>query len=288
MTKLVLGRGLNALIPGIKETEIIATQHNNTLNISINQIKQNRYQPRLNFNDSTQKELISSIKEKGVIQPIIVRQIENDYQLIAGERRLRAAKSLGMESIPAIIKTASDEEAFELSLIENIQREDLNPVEEAKAYQRLVSEFNLSQDEIGIKVGKDRTTVANSLRLLKLSEDILEKISSGEISLGHAKVILGLDNVIDQRKIVEKIIKNGLSVRETEKEVGNIKEPPVHKRKMAFKDQQIIAVEEHIQRVLGTQVKICQGKKKGKIEIEYYSQEDLQRILEFFGVDGNQ
>jgi ParB family chromosome partitioning protein len=288
MTKLALGRGLSALIPDVKSSEAVAESISGITEIAINEIVKNKYQPRLIFHDDAQKELIASIKEKGIIQPIVVRKIESGYELIAGERRFKAAKALDMEKVPAIVKNVSDEESLELSLIENIQREDLNPIDEAKAYRRLATEFDMSQETISVKVGKDRATIANSMRLLSLPEDIQAKLGAGEISVGHAKVILGLENQSDQRNIVEKIIKDGLSVRETEKAVANIKEPPVHKRKMAFKDNQIIAIEEHMQRVLGTQVKICQGKKKGKIEIEYYSQEDLERLLEFFGVDGNQ
>ena len=287
MTKQALGRGLSALIPGIKkETETIEKTGGVT-EIGLDKIKQGKYQPRTDFNDVSQKELISSIKEKGVIQPILVRPSDEGYELIAGERRFRAARALGLENIPAIIKTVSNEEALELSLIENIQREELNPVEEAKAYKRLIDEFELTQEMVGEKVGKDRTSIANSLRLLNLPLDIQDKLISGEISVGHAKVILGLENPSDQKIAVEHIIKNGLSVRDTETYVANIKEPPVHKRRMAYKDPHVIAMEEHIQRVLGTQVKICQGKKKGKIEIAYYSQEDLQRILEFFGIEEN-
>lgn len=288
MTKLALGRGLSALIPNIKTEDIVVEKTGNITEIELEKIRQNKFQPRISFKDETQKELIASIKEKGLIQPIIVRQTDIGYELIAGERRFRAAKTLGMEKIPAIIKSVSDEEALELALVENIQREDLNPIEEAKAYEKLISSFSLTQDVIALKVGKDRTTIANSIRLLNLPSDIQDKLITGEISVGHAKVILGLENVSDQRILVTKIIKNGLSVRETEREVSKIKEPPVNKRKMAYKDHQITAIEEHMQRVLGTQVRICQGKKKGKIEIEYYTQEDLNRILEFFGVDGSQ
>lgn len=287
MTKNALGRGLSALISdsNVAEEEVVSVAGGVT-EIDISKIKQSKYQPRLSFKDEALKELMASIHEKGIIQPIVVRQVEDKYEIIAGERRFRAARALGMDKVPAIVKTATDEDAFELSLIENIQRENLNPMEEASAYKRLTSEFNLSQDDIAEKVGKNRATVANSIRLLNLPLDIQEKISSGAISVGHAKVLLGLESILEQRKLAEQIIKEGLSVRETEDAVANVKEAPVHKRKMPYKDQQIINVEEHIQRVLGTQVKICQGKKKGKIEIEYYSQEDLERILDFFGVDG--
>lgn len=286
MSKQVLGRGLSALIPGAKkDDEVSSSKSVNITEIELENIRHNKYQPRKDFNDNSQQELILSIKEKGIIQPILVRLLDDGYELIAGERRFRAAKALGLNTIPAIIKSVSDEESLELSLIENIQREDLNPIEEAKAYESLINDFNLTQEEIAIKVGKDRTTIANSIRLLKLPLDIQDKLMSNEITVGHAKVILGLTNSSDQRIAVENILKNGLSVRDTEKYVERLKEAPVHKRKMAYKDPHVTALEEHIQRVLGTQVRICQGKKKGRIEIEYYTQEDLQRILEFFGIE---
>ncbi len=284
MSKNVLGRGLSALIPQIGGQATEEKSEGITeLDVAI--IGRSDFQPRVDFNDEAQQELVASVKEKGIIQPVIVRPLQNGYELIAGERRLRAARLLGMEKIPAIIKEMTDGEVLEVSLIENIQREDLNPLEEAKGYKRLVDDFHQTQEQVAEKVGKDRTTVANSLRLLNLPVDIQFKLASGKISTGHAKVILSLDNAVDQRKIAEKIIAEKLSVRETEKCIAELREVPVHKRKkMPYKDPHIIAIEEDIQRKLGTQVKICQGKKKGRIEIEYYTKEDLERILEFFGI----
>ena len=285
MTKIALGKGLGALIPDRKKDFSSPSETANVLELDVSKILPNTNQPRLNFDQEPLEELISSIKEKGIIQPIVVRPKGDSYELIAGERRLRAAKSLDLQKVPVLIKNVSDEEALELSLIENIQRENLNPIEEAKAYAKLMTMFELNQDEIAVKVGKDRTTIANSLRLLKLPSDIQDKLISKVISTGHAKVILGLESASMQQKIVHRIIKEGLSVRATEHFVARIKEPPVHKRKMAYKDQHITALEEHIQQVLGTKVTICQGKKKGKIEIEYYSSDDLNRILDYFGLD---
>lgn len=281
MSKLALGKGLGALIPDIqKDTETI----NNILELELDKIQPNRNQPRTDFKDDPQNELIASIKEKGIIQPIVVRKTGDNYEIIAGERRYRAAKFLGLEKIPVNIKSVSDEEALELSLIENIQRENLNPIEESKAYEKLMILFELTQDEIATRVGKNRTTITNSIRLLKLPLDIQDKIVSEEISVGHAKVLLSLESVSQQLSLLEKILSNGLSVRETEKAIEDIKEAPVHKRRKLNKDHQIIAIEETLQRILGTKVSICQGKKKGRIEIEYYSHEDLQRVLEFIGV----
>jgi len=285
MTKQALGRGLSALIPGIKESTSTLERSEDVIELALDKILPGKYQPRMDFNNVHQKELVSSIKEKGVIQPILVRSFENGYELIAGERRFRATKEAGLKVIPAIIKKVSNEEALELSLIENIQRENLNPIEEARAYERLIEEFDLIQEDIANKVGKDRASIANSIRLLKLPVDIQEKLISLDISVGHAKLILGIDNVSDQRIVVGHIIKNNLSVRDTERYIASFKQPPVNKRKMAYKDQQVIATEELMQRKLGTKVQIHQGKTKGKIEIEYYSQEDLQRILSFFGTE---
>ena len=287
MTKIALGKGLGALIPDRKKDLTSSSETTNISELDISKILPNNNQPRLNFDQEPLEELISSIKEIGILQPIVVRpKGEGDsYELIAGERRFRAAKSLDLQKVPVLIKNVSDEEALELSLVENIQRENLNPIEEAKAYTKLMIMFGLNQDEIAAKVGKDRTTITNSLRLLKLPPDIQDKLISKAISTGHAKVILGLDNPSLQEKVTTRIIKEGLSVRSTEQLIARIKEPPIHKRKMAYKDQHITALEEHIQQVLGTKVTICQGKKKGKIEIEYYSSDDLNRILDYFGLD---
>jgi len=288
MTKMALGRGLNALISDTQTEEPVVASTGNVSDIELTKIKQNKYQPRTNFKDAALQELIASVKEKGILQPIAVRQVDGGYELIAGERRYRAAKAIGLEKIPAVIRNVTDEDSLELSLIENIQRENLNPIEEANAYRRLMAEFGLSQEAVSQKVGKDRATVANSIRLLNLPVDIQSKISSGEISSGHAKVLLGLSSASEQRKFADAIAKEGLSVRNLEKLINSTKNISKAVAINPSSDAHITALEEHIQTVLGTKVNICQGKKGGKIEIEYYTREDLERILEFFGVDGNQ
>ena len=284
MSKTVLGRGLSTLIPQRVEEQEVENQ-SGIMEIEVGKIQRSKLQPRVVFNEEKQRELVNSIREKGLIQPIVVRKVDEGFEIIAGERRYRAAKMLGMEKILVIIKSFSDVEALEVSLIENLQRDNLNPIEEAKGYKRLSEDFQLTQEDIAKKVGKDRTTVTNSIRLLNLSVDIQYKLGSGKITTGHAKVLLSIDNETEQRKIVERIVNEGLSVRETERCIADIKESPVHKKKMSYKDPHLVDIEEHIQRVLGTQVKICQGKKKGRIEIEYYNHEDLDRILEFFGIE---
>jgi ParB family chromosome partitioning protein len=275
MMKKALGRGLEALIP-----EDIGFQEKEVIDIKVGRIRPGRYQPRVDFKEEKQNELTASVKEKGLVQPIVVRPINGGYELIAGERRLRAAKDVGLESVPAIIKHANDEEALELSIIENVQREDLNPIEEAKAYMRLNTEFDLTQDDVAHKVGKSRAAVTNTIRLLKLPEDVQRDISEGRITMGHAKAILMLDKVNLQKKMRDRIIAKGMSVREAESYVEGLRTVPVHRRKRVInRSPDLQKIEECIQTALGTKVRIIPGKRKGKIEIEYYSQEDLERIL---------
>jgi ParB family transcriptional regulator, chromosome partitioning protein len=276
MVKKALGRGLDALIP-----ETITVREREIIEVEISRIKPGRYQPRFEFDEEKQKELIESIKEKGVVQPIIVRQSNGEFELIAGERRLRAVKMLGWLKVPALIKNVDDEQALELALVENIQRENLNAIEEAKAYSKLSSEFSLTQDDIAKKVGRNRVTVTNTIRLLKLPVEIQDDISAGKISAGHAKVILMVEGIQFQKKLRDLIISNDLSVRETERYAGRIKTPLVHRQKIGLrKSPDLIKIEEMLRSTLGTQVRIVPGKRKGKIEIEYYSQDDLERILE--------
>ena len=276
MVKRALGRGLDALIP-----ETITVREREVVEIEISRINPGRYQPRIEFDEEKQKELIESIMEKGVVQPIIVRPINGEFELIAGERRLRAAKSLGWAKVPALIKNVNDEQALELAIVENIQRENLNAIEEAKAYSKLSSEFGLTQDEIAKKVGRNRVTVTNTIRLLKLPVEIQDDISAGKISAGHAKVLLMVEGAQFQKKLKDLIISNELSVRDTERYAARIKKPTVHKQKMGLSESpDIIKIEENLRSTLGTQVRIIPGKRKGKIEIEYYSQDDLERILE--------
>lgn len=277
--RTVLGRGLAALIP---EKEISANNSGIT-NIPLERIKKGNYQPRINFKEESHRELVDSIKKQGVIQPIIVRPSSGGYELIAGERRFRAAQDAGLTSLPAIIKEVSNKEAMEIALIENVLREDLDPIEEAKGYDRLIKEFGLTQDSIADEVGKERSSIANSLRLLKLPENIRELISQGLISVGHAKVLLGVQNQNQLESICRHIVNKSLSVRETERLVENLRTRPIHKR--VKRDPQLVSIEDDLKRRLGTAVKVWQGAKSGKIIIDYYTKDDLDRILGYLKIN---
>ena len=277
--KPALGKGLSALIP-----EKVKGKTNEILELNINTIVPNEYQPRRVFNDGALNELVASIREKGIIQPVIVRKAsDNSYHLIAGERRWRAAKIAGLTGIPAIVKDAAPSESLELALIENIQREDLNPLETAEAFQRLISDFSITHDDLSKKVGKDRATVTNYLRILKLPFEIKKWIAEGSLSVGHAKALLQVEHQRIQIEIAQQVIKQGLSVRETEalcKKKPSVQTPPskLHKPK----DPQIASLEEKMMHSLGTKVRLIHksNKKGGRIEIEYYSLEELDRLLE--------
>ena len=248
-------------------------------------IKPNRYQPRLTFNKEALEELKASIKQKGVVQPILVRPLAGEkYELIAGERRLRAVKALGVDRIPAIIKQLPDVEAMELSLIENLQREDLNPMEQAKAYKRLIDEFGFIQEDVAERIGKDRSSVANILRLLNLPEQIQDYISKGVVSFAHAKIILSLKEKSAQIKLAKAIVNNQLTVRQAQKKIEATNTQV--KIKPATKDAEIIALEEELQRALGTKVTIVNEKKGGKLIIEFFSHTDLERILKKLKASG--
>ena len=277
--KNVLGRGLEALIP-----EMVSTGEREIVEIEIERITPGKYQPRIDFDEERQKELIASIREKGVVQPVIVRRSDGLFELIAGERRLRAARELGMRTVPAIVKDVDDEQALELSIVENVQREDLNPIEEARAYERLASEFCLTQEQIGEKVGKSRAAVANAMRLLKLPQEIQKDILEGRLSAGHAKVILMLAGERHQKGLRDAIVARGMSVREAERMVERMKAPRASRRRAGIRlTAELAKLEEEMRRAFGTQVRIIPGKRKGKIEIEYYSHEDLERIMELVG-----
>ncbi len=276
MEKRVLGKGLKALIPDDVPQK---SESRGAIQLKISEIIPGRFQPREVFDPDKLKELVLSIKEKGVIQPVIVRPKGDGYELIAGERRLRAAKALGITQVPAIIKDVKDDEALEIALIENIQRDNLNPIEEAKAYQRLSEEFSMTQEQISEKVGRDRASISNMMRLLRLPDKIKEEIYLGRVSMGHAKAILMLDSEQSQLELCLKIIRRGLSVREAEyfvkrKIVGKAR--PARPRKHST---EVRAVEEELQRILGTKVTLLHNNKRGKILIEYYSNEDLERLL---------
>jgi ParB family chromosome partitioning protein len=275
--KTALGKGLSALIPEKEKGKA-----KEILELDIKTIKPNQYQPRRVFNDSTLNELVTSIKAKGIIQPVIVRKTaDNSYQLIAGERRWRAARMAGLYSLPAIVKEAAPAEALELALIENIQREDLNPIETADAFQRLIKDFNLTHDDLSKKVGKDRATVTNYLRILKLPSEIKKWIAEDSLSIGHAKALLHVENKRAQVDIAKKIIRRGLSVREAEALSKKDAPGASRSKRKVSKNPQIASLEEKLMHSLGTKVRLVhKSNKKGKIEIEYYSLEELDRLLD--------
>lgn len=275
--KRALGKGLSALIPPREIVFVDAGKHEKVINLAVNNIKTNKYQPRVQFNEEKLNELVKSIKEKGVIQPVLVRKAHDGYELIAGERRLRATKRLHLENIPAIVKEVTDIDMLEISLIENIQREELNPIEEANAFERFITEFNFTQEKIAEALGKDKSTISNTIRLLSLPQKIQDCISKNSITAGHAKALLGLQKESEQYRICNLIINKGFSVRETEKLVARRASAP--KKREIKDDASITDIANQLQHVLGTRVKIYPGKKRGTIQIEYYSTEDLNRVL---------
>ncbi len=276
-----LGKGLQALIPEVQESEtseLAVSARTGLTTVAISEIKPNRYQPRTAFNTEKLDELVASIKEKGIVQPVLVRRADIGYELIAGERRFRAAKRLNLQKIPVIIKDVDDVNAMEIALVENIQREDLNPIEEARAYKRLSNEFGFTQEKIAQSVGRDRTSVTNILRLLSLPGPVQKLILDDAITMGHARALLSISDERKQLTICDKIVRKRLSVREVEQMVR----PQVSKRpQSAYRDPDlhIKAVEDELQPIFGTKIKIQHGKKRGKIVIDYYSLTDLNRIV---------
>jgi ParB family chromosome partitioning protein len=273
-----LGKGLEALIP------IPPDGQAGVLEVELERIAPSRYQPRQRFDSKGLEELAASIQEKGVIQPIIVRQnpsVKDGYEVVAGERRLRAAVQAGLTRIPVLVRDFTDEEAIQISLIENIQREELNAIEEAEAYYQLTKEFGLSQEEVARRVGKDRTSITNTLRLLRLPAELKEHVVSGVITKGHARALLGLSSTASMIEAGRVVVKRRLSVRDTERLVDRMKKGKGKRRQVAKeKDPSLLALEGELMRRLGTKVLIIPGKRVGRIEIEYYSNEDLDRIVE--------
>ncbi|MDQ1328468.1 MAG: ParB/RepB/Spo0J family partition protein [Candidatus Poribacteria bacterium] len=275
MNKQPLGRGLSALIPESAKRQTA----DRVINISIEDVTPNPYQPRIQMSNESLEELAASIKEKGVVQPILVRSMGTDkYEIIAGERRFRACKMVGLPEVPAIVREVNDTEAMAIAITENIQREDLNAVELARAYSSLMNEFNLTQEQLAQSVGKSRPSVANMMRLLQLPQEIQENILSGKISMGHARALLSLEQQNLQIELCKKIIELELSVRQTEKMVQKLLQQPKQQR-IAFRSAEIEAIENKLRTMLATQVKVQQTGKKGKIEIEYYSVDDIDRIM---------
>ena len=276
--KRALGKGLGALIPPKEVMFVDAEKHEKVANLALSAIKTNRYQPRVQFDEERLSDLVKSIKEKGVIQPVLVRRSHEGYELIAGERRLRAAKRLNLEKIPAIIKEVNDIDMLEMALIENIQREELNPIEEANAFERFITEFKFTQEKIAQVLSKDKSTISNTIRLLSLPKKVQEYISKNSITAGHAKALLSLPTENEQYRVCNLVISKGLSVRETEKLVS--RRTAGSAKRIIKHDAALSDIANQLQHALGTRVKIAHGKKRGTIQIEYYSMEDLNRILD--------
>ena len=288
MAKRGLGKGLDSLIPSnvMETTKSPAPSkeknEEGTVVVKLSMVEPNREQPRKNFDEDSLQELADSIRQFGLLQPILVQDKKSYYEIIAGERRWRAAKLAGLKEVPVIIRNLTDQEVVEISLIENIQREDLNPIEEAQAYKRLLEEFHLNQDEVAERVSKSRTAVTNSMRLLKLCEPVQKMVVDGMISTGHARALLAIEDPEQQYLIAQKVFDEKLSVREVEKLVKNLNKPPKPARQenttlnVIYQD-----ISERLKQSLGTKVSI-QAKENGagKIEIEFYNHEDLDRLLE--------
>lgn len=278
MEKRALGRGLDALLPTTKPApmpELPEVQH-----LSVAAIVPNRYQPRQTFSPQELAELAASLKQSGLLQPVLVRRKgDGMYELISGERRWRAAREAGMETIQAVVRNCSDEESILLALVENLQREDLNPMEMARAYQRMMNEFGLTQDIIAQRVGCERSSIANIVRLMNLPIDVQQLIESGQLSAGHAKVILGMASPAEQVRVAQLVVARNLSVRETEKILAS----SVIVRKRNTKDARrspLLDVEERLQKRFGTKVSLISGKRGGKVIIHYFSPAELDGILE--------
>ena len=277
--RMALGKGLGALLPEFGQAEPKAL-----LFCGIEEIIPNRSQPRKHFDESRIQELAWSIKEKGILEPLIVRRADQGYELIVGERRWRAAQKAGLKEVPVLVKEVEGREALEISLIENLQREDLNPIEAAEAFKHLIEEFDISQEDLSKRMGKDRTTITNTLRLLKLPLEVRNQLLQNRITSGHARAILSLENKEKQKELCALIIKKGLSVREAEVIAKRWSEKPKKSitpvKKRGDLESQLSSLQDSLRKYLGTKVLITQKDKKGKIEIEYYSHEDLERIVE--------
>jgi ParB family chromosome partitioning protein len=272
--KNALGKGLGAIFPDLLND---VGKKATAVTCGIEELRPNRYQPRKNFNDEDQKQLVASIRQSGIIQPIVVRKHEKGYEIIAGERRWRAAQAAGLKDVPIVLREASDMEAAEMSLIENIQREELNPLEEANAYITLMDKFKLSQEEIATRVGKDRSTIANTVRLLKLPAKAKTALIEKKISSGHARCLLSLNTAEEQMTILDLILKKELNVREAERLVQNSKKMPVEK-KAVIRDRFLADLEKSFAAKLMAKVQIKGNPQKGSIEVSFTSMDELNRL----------
>ena len=271
-----LGKGLNALFPGESLTKAESVEH-----IHVKSIKANPYQPRKTFDEAAIQELSASIKEHGVLQPIILRRTGTTYEIVVGERRFRAAQIAGLEEVPAIIRVLTDEETMEWAILENLQREDLTPIEEAEAYHSLMDNLSLTQEQLAFRLGKSRPHIANHVRLLSLPEKIRNYISDGKLSMGHGRTLLGLRKKEQILLVAEQILKEGLNVRQLEKLVQKLNDDVPRETKKEKKQDLFLAEREsNLRDYFGTNVTIKKTKSKGKIEIEFFSEDDLERILE--------
>lgn len=309
MAKPVLGRGLGALFSPAAPAPVLAPQsatnsfqptvvspvpaapvddRERVQKVPVAKVKPCPFQPRKDFSEESLKDLAASIKEQGIVQPLIVRVREDGFELIAGERRWRAAQMVGLTELPIIVREADDRAVLELALIENLQRENLNPIEEALGYSQLIEQFKLTQEEAAAKVGKSRAVVANALRLLKLAPDLQAHVRDSRLSVGHAKVILGLSNWDEQKLAAEKVLKNGLNVRQTEDLLTVLNKKGATKKAsngaVVDVDPHVAALEEKLQQAFGTKVSLKYGSGKGSIEIKFFSDDDLDRILKIAGV----
>lgn len=277
--KMALGKGLGALIP---EVDTGASEQKDFFFCDIDLIRPNRFQPRIRFSEEDLQELTDSIKAQGILQPLLVRKDENGYELIAGERRLRAAKRAHLSQVPVVIKRVNDDKMLEMAIVENIQRENLNPIEEAEAYHRLITQLNLTQDQASARVGKSRSAVANFLRLRQLPEQIKDSITDGSLSMGHARAILGAEASAQQLEAWRSVMAKGLSVRQTEALVRNLKSEKKKPRVSRNRTEEIYlsGLAEDLSRHFGTKIMIKKTGQKGKVEIEFYSNDDLERLIQ--------
>lgn len=275
---MALGKGLSALIPEKSNRK----NEEGVFLVKTATISDSSQQPRSNYDSEKLNQLKESIKENGMLQPILVRPTDKGFEVVAGERRLKAARALGLEDIPVVVKNISDKESLVLALIENIQREELNPIEEAKAFEKLMKDFSFSQEDVAASVGKDRATISNALRLLSLPAFVQTALMDGVVSMGQARTLIGIASERETRKIFDEIVQGGLSVREVEKLVmGTAKKESRRAKTQQRKSHEILMLEESLQKVFGTKVEVQAKKEKGKIIIDYYSLSDLERILNY-------
>jgi len=269
-----LGKGLGALIPGADLTRPSVQE------LPLANLELNPFQPRKHFNEAALEELASTIREHGILTPVVVRRVADGFQIIAGERRIRAARLAGLTHVPTIVRDASDSQVLQIALVENLQREDLNPLEAAEAYQRLVGEFGLTQEELAGRLGRDRSSVANSLRLLRLPKRIREDVAEGTLSEGHARALLGLEKTADQLKARDEVVRRGLNVRATEALVRRLRRPDTKSAGGPSQDPNLSALEDQLRTTLGTKVRIVADGKGGTLQITYFSGDDLARIAD--------